>query len=266
LVAGSAKIRVDASGRLVHKAKDLIVNKSEEEDGLEDMFSNSPVNLIGQSSLYLFSVGSPGWHNDSFSNDFIHYFMYRASNSSRLLDPNKSVPTFKDVLGPLNKAYSNLFAIWLSTNKDNLFVRREINNANAIEAWRVEPEQRIFLSTPMFIISEAILCTYAIVAILVYLRRPGQYLARLPTSIAAVIALFAASAAVQDLRDTSHLDKKGRAKHLESVDARYGFGSFVGADGSVHIGIEKSPFLRVRTKSTWFEKKLPLFRKNTSEC
>jgi hypothetical protein len=265
LMAGSAKIRVDASGRLVHEAEDLIVKKIEE-NGFEEMFSNSPINLIGQSGLYLFSAGSPGWHNDSFSNDFIHYFMYRASNSSRLLDPNKSVPTFKDVLGPLNKAYSNLFAIWLGTNKDNLLVRNEINNADAIEAWRVEPEQRLFLSTPMFIISEAILCTYAIVAILVYLRRPGQYLARLPTSVAAVIALFAASAAVQDLRDTSHLDKKGRAKHLKTIDGRYGYGSFVGPDGSVHIGIEKSPFLRVRTKSTWLEKKLPRFRNNTSEC
>jgi hypothetical protein len=65
------------------------------------------------------------------------------------------------------------------------------------------------------------------------------------------------------MRDTSHLDKKGRAKHLKEVDARYGYGSFVGADGRVHIGIEKTPFVRVRSKSTWFEKHLPLFRKKT---
>jgi hypothetical protein len=263
LTTGSARVRVNSGGRLQHPAEDLVVHKITEEDGHEDIFSTDPINMIGQSNSYFFRTSEVRWHNDTFADDFINYFMRRGSNSSRLIDPNQSVPSFNDVLGPLHKTYSNLFAIWLGLNKDDLLVRRQTNNANETRAWRVEPEQRLFLSTPMFAISEAILCTYAIVAILVYLRRPGQYLARLPTSIAAVVALFAASAAVQDMRDTSHLDKKGRAKHLKEVDARYGYGSFVGADGRVHIGIEKTPFVRVRSKSTWFEKHLPLFRKKT---
>jgi hypothetical protein len=116
----------------------------------------------------------------------------------------------------------------------------------------------------MFIISEAILCTYVVVAIWVYARRPGQYLARMPTSIASVIALFAASMAVHDMRGTSYLDKKGRAQHLERVDSRYGFGSFVGSDGRVHVGIEKVPLVvKPRAKSTWLEQKMPLLRKRT---
>jgi hypothetical protein len=263
LMTGSAKVRVDRGGRLQHPAEDINIDQNTGESGLAELFNNDPINLLSQSNSYLFKTSDVTWHNDTFADDFINYFMRRAGNSSRLIDPNESVPSFQDVLSPLKKAYSNLFAIWLGINKENLLVRRESNNANTVEAWRVEPEKRLFLSTPMFLISEAILCTYAIVAILVYLRRPGQYLARLPTSIAAVVALFAASAAVQDMKDTSHLDEKGRASHLKEVDARYGYGSFVGGDGRVHIGVDKSPFVRVRAKSTWFEKKLPLFRKKT---
>jgi hypothetical protein len=266
LVMGSAKVRVDPTGRLQHKADLVEVGTVNDTSNAQDRFSNDPINLIGQSSRYLFKFRGAEWHNDTFADDFINYFIRRASNSTRLIDPAQSVPSFDDIVDPLKKTYANLFAIWLGTNKANLFVRRANDGTSLVEAWRVEPEQRLFVSTTMFAIAEAILCTYAIVAIMVYIRRPGQYLARLPTSIAAVIALFAASAAVLDMKDTSHLDAKGRARHLQAVDARYGYGSYIGADGRVHIGIEKTPFVRVRSKSTWFEKKLPLFRKTTAGC
>jgi hypothetical protein len=72
------------------------------------------------------------------------------------------------------------------------------DNAQQVELHgsTIELEPRLLLSKPMFIISEVILCTYIVVAILVYARPPGQYLPRLPTSIASTIALFAASTAV----------------------------------------------------------------------
>jgi hypothetical protein len=219
--------------------------------------------LIGQSNLYMFKYDTNGWHNDSFADDFVNYFVRRDSNSTRLVDPSQPAPTLQDVAKPLNNAYSRLFAIWLGTNKDLLFVKADTSTPS-IAAWTIKPEQRIFVSNTMFIISEVILCTYAMVAVFVYMCRPGQYLARLPTSIAAMIALFAASSAVQDLQGTSHLDKKGRARHLEALDSRYGYGSFVGGgDGRVHIGIEKTPFVRLRARTTWLEKKVPLWRKKT---
>lgn len=135
----------------------------------------------------------------------------------------------------------------------------------SIGGWKVTTERRLFLSTPLFIISESILAIYIIVAITVYLRRPGRYLARMPTSMAAIISLFAASAAVQDMRQTSHLNKKDRADHLRSLGSLYGYGSYVGGgDGRVHIGIEKTPFVRIRSKSTWFEEKVKSFRKGSA--
>jgi len=233
-------------------------------DHSPSLFSSDPVNLIGQSNRYLFRPANV-WHNKSVAYDHMNYFMARFSNSSRLVDPNQPVPTLEDVLAPLNKAYSKLFAIWLGRNRKNLFVPITNEQASSLEGFRIQPEQRLFLSTPMFIISEAILCTYIVVAIWVYARRPGQYLARLPTSIAAMISLFAASAAVQDMRGTSHLNKRRRGQHLERIDARYGYGTFVGGDGRIHIGIEKTPFVRKsRARTTWLERKLPLFRKGST--
>lgn len=262
-VTGQATVRTDADGRL---QKSVETYKPEDKD-LSSMFSNDPVNLMGQSNRYLFKLtaNTAGWHNDSYAGDPLNYFALRESNNSRLLDPKAPVPTLEDVEPLIGKAYSRLFAIWLGTNKEKLLVPRNEQTQRSIQGWTVSSERRLFLSTPMFAISEGILCIYAIVAIIVYLRRPGRYLARMPTSMAAVISLFAASSAVQDMRHTSQLDRKGRAEHLRLLDSRYGYGSYVGGgDGRVHIGIEKTPFVRLRSKSTWFDQKIRSFRKGSA--
>jgi hypothetical protein len=265
VLTGRANIQVDASGRLQRPAKDIIKN-AYQANATPGLFSNDVINIIGQSNRYIFQFRSIGssLHNDSLAGDYINYFIRRANNT-RLLDPKTPLPTYRDVIGPLNKAYSKLFAIWLGSHKKDLFVPISTESILPISGYRMESEKRLFLSTTMFIISEAILCTYVIVAIWVYARRPGQYLARMPTSIAALIALFAAGMAVQDMQGTSHLDGKGRAKHLERLDSRYGFGSFIGSgDGRVHIGIEKVPLVvKPRAKSTWLVQNVPLFRKRT---
>jgi hypothetical protein len=262
MVTTRAKIQVDTSGRLYRPTQ--IIDRSQ--DAPQNLFTNDAINVIGQSNLYLFRYVGSVFQNDSFANDYLNYFIRRETNSSRLLDPNQPVPTYNETVEPLNKAYSKLFAIWLGINKKNLFVPIGADEgAPAHQGYRVQFEQRVFVSTTMFIIAEAILCTYALVAIWVYARRPGQYLARLPISIASVIALFAASTVVEDMQGTSHLDKKGREKHLERLDSRYGFGSFIGGgDGRVHIGIEKTPLvMKPRVKTTWLEQQMPSFRKRS---
>lgn len=263
-VQGRATVRTDASGRIQNMVKGLNTSETDN-NGLSKMFTNDPVNLMGQSNQYLFTFSGGGWHNDSHAEDFMNYFATRETNSSRLVDPTTAVPTLEDVEGSIGKAYSRLFAIWLGANKEKLLVSRSDQTQASTRGWTVSTERRLFLSTPMFAISEGILCIYAIVAIIVYMRRPGRYLARMPTSMAAVISLFAASAAVQDMRQTSHLDRKGRVEHLRVLDSRYGYGSYVGGgDGRVHIGIEKAPFVRIRSKSTWFGQKMKSFRKDSA--
>ena len=228
---------------------------------ISDLFDNGSDQFMMQSTSYIISPGSITWHNDSLAGDFMNYFIkHGAYNTSRLLDPNQGPPTFDEIYKPLNTAYSSLFAIWMGINKHKLLIPYAKESQPSTDGWRIQPERRLFLSTPMFIVAEAILCTYAIIAILVYVRRPGQYLARMPTSIASVIALFAASSLVQDMKNTSQLDRKERAKFFEDVDQRYGYGSFVGGDdGRVHIGIEKNPFVRSRSMTGWLENKATFF-------
>jgi hypothetical protein len=208
------------------------------------MFENGPSNLFAQSNRYIFTSNRVPWHNDSFPTDFFNYFLERSANDSRFLNPKTSAPSWDDIQAPLKKTYASLFAIWLGTNKDRLLVPRSKNTNDMSVSWRVVTEERIFISTPLFGIALGILCTYALVACMVYIRRPGEYLARLPTNLASVIPLFAGSTAVQGMGGISGLQKKARAEHFEKLHYRYGYGSYIGIDGRVHVGIDKTPFVR----------------------
>jgi hypothetical protein len=45
------------------------------------------------------------------------------------------------------------------------------------------------------------------------------------------------------MRGTSLMTKRERKRHLEDLQARYGYGKFVGTDGILHEGIEKEPLV-----------------------
>ncbi|OCL06176.1 hypothetical protein AOQ84DRAFT_82899 [Glonium stellatum] len=246
LVAGLADVLVDPSG-YVQEIRSLNIS----DDPMQQFFSNNQSNLLMQAHQYLFynphnliETSGASWHSDSFPSDFINYLLLHTTNSSHLLDPTLPPPSFNDVSASFNDVYSRLFAIWLGTNKGQLLIPSQKPTEASLSGWMINQETRVFVSKPMFIIAEAVLATYVIVSCLVYIRRPGRYLARLPTSIASIIALFAASSAVQDLKDTAHMSKNERDRYLKRLDLRYGYGSFVGMDGKVHIGIEKQPFVR----------------------
>ncbi|KAF2824126.1 hypothetical protein CC86DRAFT_297193 [Ophiobolus disseminans] len=237
---GDAYVTVDPNGRLTKKAARL------EPDApvlLEEHFTNGVANLTSQSNSFMFRGLRAPWHNDTFANEPFHYFVNRAAEHLHFTDPTQPAPTFADIEPAIDRAYTRLFAIWLGVNKELLFkVNTQFHIRPKIQV--TTPEERLFFNTPLFIISEIILAIYTLASILVYLRRPGRYLPRMPTSIAAIIALFAASAAVQDLQGTSKMNAKERNKFLDDLDCRYGYGSYVGADGGVHVGIEKVPFVQ----------------------
>jgi hypothetical protein len=246
IVVGDATIVVNSAGLLLEKPEDRVPDADPE--ALESYFSNGVGNLISHSNLFLFRTLTSPWHNDSFASEHIHYLMNRAEGSLRLTNPSEPLPRFRDVEDVINKAYARLFAIWLGVNMDLLFVRSK-EPAPQIPGTAITFEERIFFKTPLFIISEIILGVYILVTAIVYSRRPGRYLTRVPTSIATVIALFAASAAVKDLQGTADYTNKQREKRLEDLGCTYGYGSFVGGDGSVHVGIDKVPYVR-STRST----------------
>ncbi|KAL5426207.1 hypothetical protein PMIN04_002104 [Paraphaeosphaeria minitans] len=218
----------------------------------QGIFKTEYVNLIAQSNKYLFMSASTFWHNESYATDFMNHFLQLESNSNRLFNPNRQVPTLTDVEEPLGKVYASLFAAWLGANKDHLLVARTSGNSSSLTGLKITKEERLFLSTPLFAIAEGILCIYAVVACWVYFRRPGKYLARLPTSIASIILFFAGSTAVQDMRAFSQLRRGRRLESLKQLGYRYGYGSYIGMDGWVHVGIERAPLVRPwkRTDST----------------
>jgi hypothetical protein len=245
---GDATVSVDSTGVLTEPATNITAVDNPDFQAIDEYFSNGVAIFTEVSNFYIFQSLIPTWHSTTFASEFIHYFINKAAGSARLTDPKEPPPTFADVEVPMNKAYSQLFAIWLSVNRERLF-QAATNTTNTTTIYPIPgtittPEERLMFVTPLFIISETIIAIYIFVSITVYIRRPGRYLARLPTSIAAIIALFASSAAVKDLRGTSHMTNKERDKYLRDLDCRYGYGSFVGGDGSVHVGVEKMPFVR----------------------
>jgi hypothetical protein len=239
---GDATVLVDTAGVLQKPVTDLTPDQNQDPQALEKYFSNGAANIISQSNLFIFRTLKPWWHNDTFASEFMHYFINRAEGSLQLTDPSKPLPTFADVDEPMKKAYTRLFAIWLSVNKELLFLPAT-GTTEQIHGSIITPEERLFFVTPLLVISEIILAIYIIVSITVYICRPGRYLSRMPTTIAAIIALFANSAAVKDLQGTSGMSNKEREKYLKDLDCRYGYGSYVGSDGSVHVGVEKVPFV-----------------------
>jgi hypothetical protein len=100
-------------------------------------------------------------------------------------------------------------------------------------------------------ITEITLATYVAVSLTLYWRRPGLYLARTPTSIAAVIALFVSSAAVTDFRGALHMKSDERAMYLAQFNCRYGYGSYFASDGAVHVGIEKVPYVKYMRRANF---------------
>ena len=175
--------------------------------------------------------------------------MERQLKNNSLFDPSTPVPTVAEASAPLGVIYSKLFSILIGRNMDRLLESSTNKQNPPTQGWTIRPDTRIFMSKTMFIIAETILILYIVVTATLYMRRPWRVLARMPTTPASIIAFFAASNAIEVFRNTAGLSRKQRESKLESLDHRYGFGSFVGTDGKTHIGIEKHPFLAGLTRS-----------------
>lgn len=236
LVTGSAEVTVDSEGRVL-SSKVL----SHSNGSAPEYFTTSPSDLILQAHQFIIDHSSD-WHNDSFPTDWNNYLMAETFVGNRFLNPHLPAPTFNEAATIYTAMYNKLFAILLGNNADLLFTSPN-PNTQPLSAIRHEPQTRIFLSFPAFVIAESILCLYVLTTILVYLRRPWRILPRLPTTIASTIAFFAASYAVQEFRGTSTMSETERQKWLEWQGYRWAYGKFVGRDGKVHVGIEREPFV-----------------------
>lgn len=200
---------------------------------------------FGAPSVFSYDDWGGNWHNDTFPSGWITYAMDMMDPDSLFLDPNSPVPDFDKTSEMFTKAYQKIFAIWLGLNHATLFEpagEGETPFAGSL----TQPEVRITVSRAMLILSSTILSCYIVVAVVVYARRPGNYLPRMPITMASDIAMFAASTAVKEMADDTDrtgLYEQYRSAWHASGRARYGYGTFIGTDGKPHIGVERAPFV-----------------------
>lgn len=265
IAAGAANVTVDGNGNLQRVDP---FNATTVYDTSKH-FSNAPRELFRQAHRYFINNQNNGgegtgrtWHNDSLPSDFHNYLIAKRNVSGighALLDPEAPVPDRKTATDAFSQAYAEIFAIWLGSHADRLLLP-PAENTNLTDGHLISEETRIFLSEPMFALAVAILSLYVVMPLVVYTRRPGAFLPQLPTTLASLIAIVAASGAVRDMKETSGMGGKERKRWLEGLGSEegysertYAYGSYVGMDGRVHVGIEKAPFVNV---------KVPLGRKS----
>jgi hypothetical protein len=233
--ASSAQVTINAQGGL-----QLLANLKESTFATDRYFSGKPEQLILQANNFLVGrtgagvgFGSGGvWHNDSFPSDWNNYVMEQIAGVSDFLDPGMSPPP-PGIMAPLfQQMYQKLFAIWLGMNQAK-FLNASKDTEPAIKGAKLEQETRISVSRSMFIVGEVILGVYVLVRALYYGKRPGHHLPRPPTMLASTICLFAANQAVKD------------ARKVVPEARRYGYGEYVGTDGRMHTGIERTPLVQV---------------------
>lgn len=244
---GLANVIVDSAGHVLTR-----VSVQNITTGVQDLFGSRETDLLGQMQQFTADrnhlVVNPTWHNDSLPSDFNQYLLSLAMNSTTFLDPQRDPPTPQSMVEPVTAQYSTLFAVVIGRNIDLLLEKADASLQTSGYVHR--PEIKIFMSKSLFIIAEAILGLYIIVVIVLYCRRPWKILVRLPTSIAAILAYFAASHVVEDFRTQKPGEGEIEPLYLQRGDPSYGFGTFVGTDSKVHIGIEKHPYLAGLRKST----------------
>nr|OQO24199.1 hypothetical protein B0A51_08585 [Rachicladosporium sp. CCFEE 5018] len=188
--------------------------------------------FIAQLNSYVIDNGG-SWHSDNFPSDFTNYLLEQSLNSSRLLDSSPAVPAYEDVAPAFAALYTRLAAIVMGTNLESLFEPSDSSDLTT-NASILNPEIRIFISLPAFLVTEVILVLYLFTTAWLYLHRPKKFLPRLPSTIASTIAYFAASQGVRDVRS-------GGKSAWRST--RWGFGDFVGVDGRRHVGVERESLL-----------------------
>jgi hypothetical protein len=223
-------------------------------DGPHQLFKPDAKSVIDAVHLLLGTTNTPRrpfsnaviYHNDSYPSDFFNYLMVQTLNDSAILDPSMPPPSFDTTAPVFEELYTRIFAIIMGTHFSD--VLQSNNKKVDVAGFVLTQERRIFVSKPMFLIAVAILGTYMLVTVTLYVHRPWKVLPRMPTTIASQIAFFAASHGLSDFATTSSMSEKGRNSYIKRLRRKYGFGKFVGTDGKGHIGIEREPLVQVLTK------------------
>ncbi|KAI5200694.1 hypothetical protein E4T39_05618 [Aureobasidium subglaciale] len=213
--------------------------------GYEDIIDAFQTLLANSNTPKYPYVATTKLHSDAYPSDFLNYLMAQTLNSSTNLDPHLLPPSL-DATAPVFEAiYAKVFAIVLGTHIET--VLHPSDQMVVVTGSTLSPEARVFVSSPMFNLSVAILGMYVLFTVTLYVRRPWRILPRMPTTIVSQIPFFAASHTLQDFSVESYTS--GKSSDAQVSRQRYGFGRFVGTDGKTHIGIEREPLVQILTKN-----------------
>ncbi|KAG9250888.1 uncharacterized protein F5Z01DRAFT_335474 [Emericellopsis atlantica] len=174
--------------------------------------------------------GAQGWHNETFSKDWLNHLIMIRSGSRDIVDPHAPVPDPEEMIKLIDPIYRTLFALLLAFNRDYLFGGVAVSEK--IEGFRLVTETRLFMDTGAFVTSVVLLGVNVAIALAVYVRKTPFILPHIPTTIGSIAAYIAPSRLLFDHSPTGNL--KGRT---------FSFGRFIGHDGTTHVGIELDPFV-----------------------
>lgn len=133
--------------------------------------------------------------------------------------------------------YSTYFSIWRDIYLEPLASPVLATNATITRStWRMVP------SGPSLAIALSIIVFDTIVVLLVFGTRRGRFRGpRMPRSIGAVIPWISHSQMLQDFADTHKWSSSKRHAHISSLNKRYGFRMFMGADNRLRFAVDQEP-------------------------
>lgn len=110
-------------------------------------------------------------------------------------------------------------------------------------------EYRLFFAPYLYEITTSLLAFNLLVAIMVLFRRPGGFLPRPPTTIAAVGSYLAGSSIIYDLQNGGDA-----VRTLSSSDTKFAYGKYIGTDGLPHVGIDRQAFITTLGHKTLYQR------------
>jgi hypothetical protein len=142
--------------------------------------------------------------------------------------------------------YSTYFSIWRDIYLQPLAHPVSATNATITRStWRMVP------SGPSLAIALTIIVFDTIVVLLVFGTRRGRFRGpRMPRSIGAVIPWISHSQMLHDFADTHTWSSAKRHAHISSLNKRYGFRMFMGADNRWRFAVDQEPQLNKPSSTT----------------
>ncbi|KAJ5189033.1 Protein of unknown function DUF3433 [Penicillium cf. griseofulvum] len=193
------------------------------------VFAAIPSNFVGNTTMQngTYNISSYDWAG------FLVARLYeREDPSFAALDPDLLTNMTQNVY---QWVYSTYFSIWRNIYLEPLAHPVPATNATITRiTWCMVP------SGPSLAIALAIIIFDALVVLVVFGTRRGRFRGpRMPRSIGAIIPWISQSQMLQDFADTHQWSSAERHAHLTSLNKRYGFRMFMGADNRWRFAVDQ---------------------------